>query len=494
MTDAAKRASLWRNPISAAGAVIAFVALTNTAFLIYIDSRQTHGNPYIGILAWIVAPAILSIGLVIYTAGLLIERRRRRLRAPGEVPSYPSIDLNIRRTRLIVISTFAGLILFVTASVVGSYQAYHYTESDEFCGTTCHEPMHPEFTAYKVSPHARVGCVECHVGGGAKWYVRSKVTGSHQLFALVTGKYPRPIPTPVGNMRPALETCEQCHWPEKFFGTQLKVFNHYQYDEQSTPREVRLLIKVGGGSPASGPTGGIHWHMNIANEVTYASTDRQRQDIPWVRVKDRSGHITDYLREGSKLTPAQIEALPTRRMDCIDCHSRPAHAYVSPDRAVDRALLAGTIDRTLPFVKQQAVAVLSRDYQSTPQAVSAIGGELGSYYQKTYPAIYPAKKAAIDRSTVTLQQIFETTRFPEMKVDWRSHRDNAGHLYSLGCFRCHDDQHVSREGKRISKECTLCHTVLGDTPATSEFQHPVDLGDLRNFNCADCHTGGGMSQ
>jgi hypothetical protein len=233
--------------------------------------------------------------------------------------------------------------------------------------------------------------------------------------------------------------------------------------------------------------------MNLANEVTYIATDRQRQDIPWVRIKDRGGRVTEYLREGSKLTAAQIAAAPKRRVDCIDCHSRPAHNYVSPDRAVDRALLAGTIDRSLPFAKQQAVAVLSKEYPSTSQAVTAIARDFSGYYQKNYPAVVQSKSASINRSSDTLRQIFQNTRFPEMSVDWRSHRDNVGHLYSLGCFRCHDDQHVSPDGKRISKECTLCHTVLGDT-ATAEFQHPVDLGDLRNFNCSDCHTGGTMSQ
>jgi len=494
MPDGSKSPSLGRNPISAVGAVIAFVALTNTLFLIYIDGRQAHASPYLGILAWIVAPAILSFGILIYLAGLLIERKRRRRRAPGEVAEYPRIDLNIRRTRLILIGTFVGVIVFVTASVIGSYQAYHYTESNAFCGTACHHVMGPEYTAYHQSAHSRVDCVECHVGGGATWYVRSKVTGTHQLIGVLTGKYPKPIPTPVDNLRPARETCEQCHSPEKYFGTQLKVFNHYQYDEQSTPREVRLLIKTGGGSQTTGLTGGIHWHMNLANEVTYVATDRQRQEIPWVRIKDRSGHVTEYLTEGSKLTPAQIAKMPSRRMDCIDCHSRPAHSYISPDRSADRALLAGTIDRSLPFAKQQAVAVLSKEYSSTPQAMKSISDDYRAYYAKSYPAIYAAKHAAVDRSIVTLQQIFSTTRFPEMRVDWRTHRDNAGHLYSLGCFRCHDDQHVSRDGKRISKECTLCHTILGEAAANAEFQHPIDLGDLRNLNCADCHSGSTMSQ
>ncbi len=486
--------SLGRNAISLAGALIAFVALMNTIFLIYIDARASHANPYLGILAWIVAPAILSFGLAVYIAGLLIERRRRRKRAPGAVALYPRIDLNERRTRFIIVGTFAGVICFVTASVIGSYQAFHYTETDAFCGTLCHQIMIPEYTAYKLSPHARVGCVGCHVGSGATWYVRSKLSGAYQVYAAIANKYPRPIPSPVENLRPAQQTCEQCHWPEKFFGAQLKVFNHFQYDEASTPKEVRVLIKTGGGSPGSGITSGIHWHMNISNEITYVATDRQRQEIPWIRVKDRTGKVTEYKTEGSKLTAAQIAALPHRRMDCVDCHNRPTHIYLSPDRSVDRALLAGNVDHSLPFAKQQSVTVLSKDYKSTAQAMAAIATDFNAYYKNTYPAVYAVKKASIDRSVVSLQRIFGSTRFPEMNVDWRTHKDNVGHFYTQGCFRCHDDQHVSADGKRISKECTICHTVMGENGATTEFQHPTELGDLRNFNCADCHSGSVMSQ
>ncbi len=494
MNDRPKKPSLARNSISAIGAIIAFVALMNTIFLIYIDVRGAHSSPYMGILAWIVAPAILCFGLFLFIAGMLLERRRRRGKEPEEYSEYPKLDFNVKRTRRLVVGIFLGAIVFVTVSVIGSYQAFHYTESDAFCGTVCHSVMHPEYTAYKNSPHARVGCVGCHVGSGAGWYVRSKLSGSYQLYSVLFNKYSRPIQSPVENLRPAQGTCEQCHWPEKFFGAQLKEFNHYQYDEASTPHSTRLLIKIGGGSPTSGVTSGIHWHMNIANEVTYIATDKQRQEIPWVRIKDRNGRVTEYLAEGSKLTPAQIATTPKRRMDCVDCHNRPTHAYPSPDRTVDQALYSGRLDRTLPFAKQQAVLVLSRDYKSTDEAVKAIDRDFRGYYSKNAPEVFASKKAAIDRGVVTLQEIFRKTRFPEMRVDWRTHKDNVGHMYSMGCFRCHDDQHVSRDGKKITKECEICHSVLGNGGAAAQFEHPVDLGDLRDFNCTDCHTGGPMEQ
>lgn len=492
MIDPSKKPSLARNLMSVSGAVIAFVALMNTIFLILIDVRGAHSSPYLGILAWIVGPAILSFGLLLFLGGMLLERRKRRGKTPEEYSQYPRLDLNMRRTRRIVIGTFLGIIVFVTASVIGSYQAFHYTESDAFCGTACHSVMHPEHTAYQNSPHARVGCVGCHVGSGAGWYVKSKLSGSYQLYSVLFNKYSRPIESPVKNLRPAQGTCEQCHWPEKFFGAQLKEFKHYQYDEASTPHQTRLLIKIGGGSPTTGITSGIHWHMNIGNEVTYIATDRERQEIPWVRIKNREGTVTEYLTEGAKLTPAQIAAMPKRRMDCVDCHNRPTHVYPPPDRTVDHAILTGALDRSLPFVKRQAVLALSGDYPSTAEAMKAIARDFSGFYSKNAPEVYATKKASIERGTAALQQIFKTTRFPEMRVDWRTHKDNVGHMYSMGCFRCHDDQHVSGDGKRISKECDACHTVLGGGGETAQFEHPVELGDLREFNCKDCHTGGPM--
>ncbi|HXG59042.1 MAG TPA: NapC/NirT family cytochrome c [Thermoanaerobaculia bacterium] len=493
MTELHTRRPLASNLVSELGAGIAIVGMANLAFLIYLDFRQPQSSPYFGILTWIVAPAIFIFGGLTFIAGMILERRRRRRLAPDVVPEYPRIDLNDRRTRVVTIVSAIGLVLFVTASVVGSYHAYHYTDSDEFCGTLCHEVMHPEYTAYKGSPHARVGCAGCHVGPGAGWFVRSKLSGAYQVYATLANRYPRPIPTPVANLRPAQETCEQCHWPEKFFGAQLKVFDHYAYDEENTPREVRMLIKTGGGSPEAGQTSGIHWHMNILNEVTYVAEDPKRQIIPWIQLKDRrTGRVTVYKLPGSKLTDQQIAAAPKRTMDCVDCHNRPTHIYVAPDRAVDRALRAGTIDRSLPFIKQQAVAVLSKDYPSTDAALRAIATDLVAWYRENRPDAYATRRASIDGAVTTLQQIFRTTRFPEMKVDWRTHPDNVGHLTSAGCFRCHDDQHVSADGKRISKDCSICHTMLPQSDGTVAFEHPIDIGDLRETNCADCHTGSGM--
>jgi hypothetical protein len=496
-----KTPSLARNFLSSIGLIIASIALVNIAFFVFVDMGSAHSNPYVGIFAYVLLPGVLIFGLLLFFGGMLLERRRRRTHAPDEIPVYPDIDLNKPKTRKIVALSLIGLSIFTLVSVAGSYKAYHYTDSDAFCGTTCHTVMHPEYTAYKASPHARVGCVNCHIGSGATWYVKSKLSGAYQLYSVAFNKYPRPIQTPVHNLRPAQETCEQCHWPEKFWGAQLKVFNHFGYDEASTPRETRLLIKTGGGDPNKGRAVGIHSHMNLENEISYIS-DEKRQKIDYIHVRNRAtGQVTEYFASGSKLTPEQIAAAPKRNMDCVDCHNRPTHIYQPPDRAVDQALLANAIARDLPYIKQQAVEVITKDYATTEQAVQGIARGIDEYYRTNYPDVYKAKSKQIASSVATMQSIFRTIRFPEMKTDWRTHSDNIGHFYYPGCFRCHDDEHVSRDGtKRVTKDCNACHDILGQSEGgvvmieapDAQFQHPVDLGDLRALTCSECHSGASM--
>src|SRR5262249_17529393 len=252
---------------------------------------------------------------------------------------------------------------------------------------TCHTPMHPEYTAYQVSPHARVPCVECHVGSGASWYLKSKLSGARQLVTATFNTFPRPIPTPIHNLRPASDTCEQCHWPNKPYGEQLKVFTHYASDEPNTIRRVSLLLKTGGGDPATGSPEGIHWHMNIANEIDYVAADEKRQEISYIHVKDMQGKVTEYFAQDPAINKEQIAKAPRRRMDCVDCHNRPAHIYVPPDQAVDEALAARRLDVRLPFVKQQAIAALTGKYETTGAALRGIEKSLSEFYESKYPEL-----------------------------------------------------------------------------------------------------------
>lgn len=489
-----KLPSLLANSISFAGTAIVAASLASVTLLFFIEITSEHENPYIGILTYIIFPSIMIFGLVVMAVGAILERRRRHRHDPEGIAAYPKLDLNDAHTRRAFLKFLVITFFFVTASAFGSYRAFEYTESVPFCGITCHSVMKPEYTAYMAGAHARVTCVQCHVGSGAGWYARSKLSGAYQLYSVSFNKYSKPISSPVHNLRPAPETCEQCHWPEKFFGAQLKVFNHYKNDEKNTLRQSRMLINVGGANLGTGATG-IHWHVNPENEVSYITTDKQRQVIPYVKMKDRDGKITEFFDRSQPLTAEQISNLPMRKMDCVDCHNRPAHQYLPPDVALDQSFAAGLLDPSIPYLKQKAVEVLTVKYETTSDALNAIDVNLNDFYRTNYNDVYLQKRDAIQSSVTEIQRIFQTYFFPEMKTDWQTHPNNIGHLVTAGCFRCHAGQHVSKTGKAITNDCNVCHVTIYDSEApptanmqTGPFQHPVDLGSLADRSCQSCHT------
>jgi nitrate/TMAO reductase-like tetraheme cytochrome c subunit len=495
-TTEVKLPRLYQNYISLAGFVIAITSLISIVFLFLLEITERANQPYLGILIWILLPGVMLFGIFIIFVGMWFERRRRRKLTPEQIAAYPILDLNSPPRRRRFIAFLVGSFLFLMISAFGSYHAFEYTESVEFCGQICHTVMKPEFTAYKAAPHSQIRCVECHVGEGAGGYIRAKLGGVRQLYRVVTNTYDTPIKTPVHTIRPAHETCGKCHWSEKFYGDQLKVFNHYGFDEKSSLRQIRMLVKVGGGNPNTGQATGIHWHMNLANEITFVSADDRRQDVQWVRMKDLNGNVTEYTVKNAKMTGDQIEKAEKRRMDCIDCHNRPTHIYLSPMKAVDSSLDARKLDLSLPFVKMKAVEVLSGKYNSSDEALNTIATNFSDYYKTTYPEIYASKKASVDAGAAELQRIYSTYFFPEMKTDWSSQINNIGHFNAEGCFRCHDGQHFSKEGKVIRNECSVCHTTLDQTEngittpsADGAFKHPVNLGDRNTFQCAVCHKG-----
>jgi len=493
---------LVHNRLSYLGAGIAGLALILFVFLFVLHSFTGAAQaPYAGLIIFVFVPAILIFGLGLIPIGMLVEWRQLRRTGVRSIPRFPIVDLNDASQRNAVAIFAVGSIVFLFLSVFGSFQAYEATESVSFCGTLCHAVMAPEFTAYENSPHARVRCVDCHVGPGADWYVKSKLSGSYQVYAVLFDKYPRPIPVPISNLRPAQQTCEQCHWPKQFFGGQQKKMVHFLPDENNTRWEINMLIKTGGGSPATGLAEGIHWHMNIANHVEYIATDAQRQDIPWVRITDvKTGKSTEYMSTENPLSKAQIRAAAMRTMDCMDCHNRPTHIFRSPSYSLNLALETGAIDAALPFIKKEGVEMLAADYASTQQASQAIDAGLRKFYQDKYPEVMTRRPEAVSQAVDQLQRIYRQSFFPYMKVRWDVYADNIGHLMSAGCYRCHDGEHKSADGKVITKECTACHTIMaqGSPPnvafATGPdglgFQHPEDIGGAwQQMKCDECHTG-----
>jgi len=490
---------LLRNPISLLGTVVASVSTAFGLPLMFVDMFSRRANAYVGVLVYLVLPFVAAGGVALVLLGILWERRRRRRRPGMTVPPLPSIDLNRPAHQVAVIMSLTAIMIIIVLLSVTGYRAYNFTDSVQFCGLVCHQVMKPEHTAYQYSPHARVACVQCHVGPGASWFVRSKITGAYQVYAVLANTYPRPIPTPVKSLRPAQETCEQCHWPKKFFGAQQKSFHHYLADEANSPWQIEMLLKIGGGDPSVGAATGIHWHMNIKNVIEYIATDDKREMIPWVRATDPEGHATEYMTTEQPLSPEQIAKAEVRRMDCVDCHNRPSHVFRPPDRAVEEAFETGRLDRRLPYLKREAIRLLAASYPSEKDAQAAILTGLADFYQREYPAVYRDKAVAIQHATAELQRIYARNVFPDMRVDWRAHPNHIGHLNAQGCFRCHDGLHKSRDGTVVTKDCNACHTILAQGPpedvATKKleaqpFRHPVDVGmDVSELACSDCHTG-----
>ncbi len=485
------------NSLTYAGATLALLVFFIECILFALDFFSPSSNVYLGLITYAILPPFLILGLVLIPVGAW-NKRRRVLRGTSSLrPRTFFIDPSISTHRNAIVIFVTGTIILVVMTAIGSYKAFHYTESVQFCGTTCHNLMTPQFTRYRQSSHARVKCVECHIGAGADWYVRSKISGVRQIFKTIQNTYPRPIPTPVHNLRPAEETCQQCHWPDKFFSSFEMRRQYFLSSEKDNPGwSMRMLIHVGGKGTA---TSGIHAHMYMDNDVYYVADDERRQVISWVKTIDKQGKETIYTAPDSPYKDKQPPAQLVRKMDCIDCHNRPTHRFEPPDKLLNAAMAAGLVDPRIPAIKHHALEVLSANYETTQQAERAIREKLTGYYQKEFGESFAARKAEVDRAIEQVVVIYKNNFFPEMKSRWDAFPDNIGHMVSPGCFRCHDDKHTSAQGKTIPRDCTTCHTIIEQGPPGAleknidglPFKHPVDISDMwQEMNCFDCHTGG----
>jgi nitrate/TMAO reductase-like tetraheme cytochrome c subunit len=469
-------------------------------FSLALSLLMKQGSPYIGILTYLVFPIFLVLGALIFVYGIRREIARRRKLGVEEALPYPTLDLNQpSQRRKFTYALLAGFALLLLLSVV-SYHAFIFTESVTFCGRVCHTVMEPEYTAYLASPHARVRCVDCHVGSGASWYVKSKLSGARQVIAVTFHTYPTPIGVPVRNLRPARETCEECHWPQKFYGAQLIQNPHFRYDEANSPEQISLLVKTGGGSTKLGQNAGIHWHMIIQNKIEYVAIDEQLQQIPWIMATGPDGKRREYVSKDAVPAPEKLAAMRRHTMDCMDCHNRPTHIYQPPEGAVDRAMASGLIAPTLPWIKKVAVDALVREYPTRDAAHAGIRGEIMAFYEKQYPSVRTGRAADLDDTVRRITEIYDRSVFPEMKVNWKTYASNIGHRNWPGCFRCHDGKHVSADGQTLSKECTTCHTMpqrgplspIGTAmPASDQNWHPWELKSKHaQILCNRCHAAG----
>jgi len=440
-------------------------------FYVLLLGGGAEKYPYAGIVLFLILPAFFVLGLILMPIGGLL--RRHKLSKSGELPTvYPRFNLAdpiVRKTALLVVlATFINIIIFSAAS----YKGTQYMDSANFCGEACHTVMQPEYTAYLNSPHSHVACVECHIGPGASWFVRAKVSGAKRVFAVTFHDYPTPIPPPLDQLRAARATCEQCHSPQRFIGNKLLIRTHYQDDEQNSVLKTVLVMKVGG--PDTTGMVGIHGHhLDPGVQISYVATDRKRQVIPQVTYVDPQGKVTVFNSTDTKVTPAELAHGEHRVMDCLDCHNRPAHTFQLPNAALNQALAGQSISADLPYIKKEALLAIKPNYPDRDTARKRIAEALRSFYQTNYPKIVASQDAKLESSIRGVQAVYLHNIFPQMKVTWGTYSNDLGHTDSPGCFRCHDGNHVSADGKTIPNDCDTCHDLL----AVDE-KNPKILADL----------------
>jgi len=450
-----------RNLIAMLGASVAVVSGVLIVGLAIAGLLGYAGSPYVGIVAYLILP-------MFFIGGRAATRAAERGQEP---PPLPVIDLNESMTRKKVVAFVAITAVNLVIVAFASYQGFHVMDSPAFCGKTCHTVMDPEFTAYQRSPHARVACVECHIGPGASWFVKSKLSGAWQLVSVSFDLYSKPIPTPVHALRPARETCEACHWPAKFAGDRLLVRTVYGNDEQNTETKTVLLVHVGGGDNSVGRPTGIHAHVAPGVQVRYLS-DPERTKITTVESIFPDGEKRVFKTKDSPATEPPPEAW--RTMDCVDCHNRASHRFRQPGPEVDLAIQAGRIDRTLPFIRREAVKALQAEYASREDAKVKIREALIGFYRTLDPAAYDTRAKLVEASADEVGNIYGYNVWPHMKITWGTYASKIGHEESDGCFRCHDDEHTTADGKTISQDCDMCHAVLAQ-----EEQNPKILNALQ---------------
>jgi len=487
------------NPISLLGSIISSVSGLIIVFFMIANRLFGTGGSYIGLFIYIVLPVFLIIGLILIPIGM--SRRSKRIKREGEESTELWIKIDLRDSRQWnAIAIFIGVtILFLLLTGIGSYKAFHYTESNEFCGTLCHSVMEPEYAAYQESAHSRVTCVECHVGEGADWYVKSKLSGLYQVYSVLFNKFPTPIETPIHSLRPARETCEECHWPEKFYSYRLRNEKNFLADSANTEWNIQLKMKTGSEHVAQGLIEGIHWHVNKDVKIEYVASTEKREYLPWVRyINDATGDTVIYEDIYETLDQEAIDTLELREMDCLDCHNRPSHQFLPPQKFTDDLIASGMIPVELPEVKSLAMQVFNLSFTDRDSGSMMIKESVMDFYNSNYPEIVEANQPLIDQAIDGFLAGYSKNIFPEMKANWDAYPNHIGHSEFNGCFRCHNGNHESEDGQVISRDCNLCHTILaqGDNESyetttidnSLEFIHPVDIDEAwKEMACADCH-------
>jgi len=458
---------LSRHWLSLCGAALVTTAVISWLFVLPLQIRGHVDNPYLGIVSFLILPILFFAGLALIPLGLYLSKRRIQ-KGLGEIVFDRKAALH-RLIWFFAVTTLANVLIGTQVT----YRAVEHMETPQFCGGTCHS-MSPEFAAFRNSPHSRLECVECHVAPGAAGWVASKTSGIRQLVETAMNSYPRPVPSALESNRlvPASETCETCHWPQKFAGVTLRVINKYAEDETNTRTQTVLMMRVGGNK-----IGGIHGaHLGPGVHIRFAVADPARQAIPWIEYTNtKTGEIKTFASSDS--SPDSVKALPKYDMQCVDCHNRPTHSFELPDRAMDNALARGDIAVTLPYIKKRGVEVLKVGYQTREEAAAKLPGAIVGFYQQNYADLYAARSQDISQAGQSILEIYNRNVFPDLKVTWGTYPNNLGHMDFPGCFRCHDGSHSTADGNAITQDCSTCHEPLAMDEASPEILKTLGIAE-----------------
>jgi nitrate/TMAO reductase-like tetraheme cytochrome c subunit len=457
--------------ISMLGAALVTLAGFSWLFVLPLNFRGAGvNNAYIGLLIFIAIPIVFFAGLILIPIGIALAKHQFTRNLD---------EIENRRTAWRRAGIFFGVMTVANVVIASqlSYRAVEHMDTNQFCGQTCHV-MKPEFTAHAAEPpHQALACADCHIAPGATGWLQAKMAGTSQLMAVVFNSYPRPIESAMENDKlvSSAETCEHCHQRDTPIGPRLRVIPSYKDDVTNSRTETVLLMHIGGGT-----LGGIHAaHLGPGVRIRYVASDKKRQTIPWVEYKNaKTGASRTYLASGS--TADSMRSLPTFEMQCVDCHNRAAHAFQLPERAVNQALAAAQIAADLPFVKKEAVQLLKTSYPSGPEAAEKIPAALNAFYQQSYPDIAAKQSSEIQAAGVALSAIYQRNVFPDLKVTWGTYPNNLGHTDDPGCFRCHDEAHLTADKKTISQDCGLCHQAVAVDEASPNILKTLELNPIQN--------------
>lgn len=443
------------------GGIMITVLLPMLLFSLLVDFGGWLENQCFAVLLYILFVPLLLVAIILITYGNYFTKKQKQAQNTA-VFSYNYLKSNLMspahyssiRKKVYFLAIFTALFLFFLS--IATHGSYYYSNTNHFCARFCHQVLSHAAKTHYSSPHSRVDCMECH-----KKYDGYNVSGTDHTSGLVkayktiTKSSSTPIKIPASRLRPSNESCEKCHWPDKFHGKQLRIINSFQSDESNSHTKTALYLNIGSGGSLAQSAQGIHWHTSRKHRLYYLASDEERLDIVKITLDSNNGTKVVYTKEGRETT---LKNKRHRLMDCVDCHNRPTHYIFSPEKALDKKLLSGEIPQKLPFIKQQALVAITKPYPSTPAALKGISDHLRGHYSK----IPPEQSELLAQAIRGTQQAYTDNVSIELGVDWNTYPNFIGHAHNGGCFRCHNSAFKTKEGKGIPHDCKLCHLILAE--------------------------------